>query len=96
MPASKNGAPVTMFVVTSMSTPDHRRPGDFILDWLSKLHFGTFGGLAIKALWAVLGLAPAVLSVTGMFMFWKRTSNKNNSNATSVPAQDRDAALSER
>jgi uncharacterized iron-regulated membrane protein len=62
--------------VTNISAPAHRLPGDFILDWLSKLHFGTFGGIFVKALWAVLGLTPAFLSITGMTMFWQRTQKK--------------------
>ena len=41
--------------------------GDQILTWLSNLHFGRFNVLT-EALWALLGLVPAVLAFTGMFM----------------------------
>ena len=41
--------------------------GDLALLWLSNLHFGRFGWFA-EALWTVLGLVPAVLSFTGVFM----------------------------
>lgn len=41
--------------------------GDLALLWLSNLHFGRFGWLA-EALWTVLGLVPAVLAFTGVFM----------------------------
>jgi uncharacterized iron-regulated membrane protein len=48
------------------------RSGDEILRWLSRLHFGRFGGWPIKALWAVLGLLPVILFITGIVMWWNR------------------------
>jgi uncharacterized iron-regulated membrane protein len=48
------------------------RLGDEILRWLSRLHFGRFGGWPIKALWTVLGLIPPVLFITGAVMWWNR------------------------
>lgn len=39
---------------------------------LARLHFGRAYGLSIKILWAVLGLLPAVLLVTGLLMWWWR------------------------
>ena len=41
--------------------------GDRSLTWLSNLHFGRFN-LWTEALWALLGLVPAVLAFTGIFM----------------------------
>jgi uncharacterized iron-regulated membrane protein len=46
--------------------------GDQIIRWFSYLHFGNFGGWFSKAVWVVLGLAPAVLFLTGMLMWWNR------------------------
>lgn len=46
--------------------------GDTMLAWLGPLHTGHFGGPGIRAVWAVLGLAPAVLFVTGFVMWWNR------------------------
>jgi len=48
------------------------RFGDEFLRWLSRLHFGRFGGWPIKALWTVLGLVPLVLFITGVVMWWNR------------------------
>jgi uncharacterized iron-regulated membrane protein len=45
--------------------------GDFILLWLSNLHFGRLGWFA-EALWTLLGLVPAVLSFTGVFLCCRR------------------------
>ncbi|BET68560.1 PepSY-associated TM helix domain-containing protein [Opitutales bacterium ASA1] len=43
-----------------------------VRDAFVPLHFGSFGGLPVKILWALGGLAPAVLSVSGMLVWWKR------------------------
>jgi len=43
--------------------------------WITRLHFGRFNGLT-EALWTVLGLAPAVLAVTGALMWWNRVLSK--------------------
>ncbi len=50
--------------------------GDVIVYWISPVHFGTFGGVTVKILWVVLGLAPAVLFATGSLMWWNRVLSK--------------------
>jgi uncharacterized iron-regulated membrane protein len=52
-----------------------RRPltlGGRILRGFSIAHYGLFGGWEIKALWVILGLAPAVLFCTALLMWWTR------------------------
>ena len=49
-----------------------RRLGDQAFRWIARVHFGTFGGVGVKALWTILGLAPAFLFVTGALMWWNR------------------------
>jgi uncharacterized iron-regulated membrane protein len=49
--------------------------GSFIF-WLSPLHFGYDWGLAIKILWAALGCALPLLSITGVLMYWNRSLSK--------------------
>lgn len=44
---------------------------DRILYWLSAAHFGRFGWFA-EALWTLLGLIPAILAVTGVFICCRR------------------------
>jgi len=44
---------------------------DPALAWLSSLHFGRFG-LFAEGVWTLLGMAPAVLSVTGVFLCCRR------------------------
>jgi uncharacterized iron-regulated membrane protein len=61
------------------------RIGDKVIYWLAYLHFGRIGGIAIpcsvrsglcdwatKSVWALLGLAPAAMFVTGALMWWNR------------------------
>jgi uncharacterized iron-regulated membrane protein len=46
--------------------------GDWII-WLQvPLHFGTYWGLAVKIVWAAVGLAIPMLAVTGLLMYWNR------------------------
>ena len=57
---------------------------DDVLYWLAFLHFGRINGIGIpcsgpglcdqatKAVWATLGLAPAVMFVSGALMWWNR------------------------
>jgi uncharacterized iron-regulated membrane protein len=50
--------------------------GDWFI-WLQiPLHFGTFWGLGVKILWAVLSLSIPVLCVTGALMYWNRVLRK--------------------
>jgi uncharacterized iron-regulated membrane protein len=61
-----------------------RRFVDRALYWLAFLHFGRIDGIglpcdgpglcdqATKAVWALFGLAPAVMFATGAVMWWNR------------------------
>ena len=67
-------------------TPENagRRIVDDIVYWLAYLHFGRINGIGIpchgpglcdqttKAIWALFGVAPAVMFVTGAIMWWNR------------------------
>jgi uncharacterized iron-regulated membrane protein len=46
--------------------------GDWFI-WLQiPLHFGTYWGMGVKVIWALAGLAIALLTVTGALMYWNR------------------------
>ncbi len=61
---------------------------DRALYWLAFLHFGRINGIglicdgpglcdqSVKALWAVVGLAPAMMFVTGSTMWWNRVLSR--------------------
>ncbi len=67
---------------------DTANPGDRVVDtiqyWLAYLHFGRLGGRGIpgcgrgwcdstsKLIWAVAGLMPPIMFVTGALMWWNR------------------------
>jgi uncharacterized iron-regulated membrane protein len=48
------------------------RWGDIFFFWLVKFHFGRWRSGPLKALWALVGLVPAVMFVTGTIMWWQR------------------------
>ena len=52
------------------------RPGDLALAWLSRLHFGRWQRGSLKALWALIGFAPAIMFMTGAIMWWNRVVRK--------------------
>ncbi len=68
-----------------VTAPTGRVPfADQVIYWLAYLHFGRIGGIGIpchgpgfcdqmtKATWALFGLAPAAMFVTGAIMWWNR------------------------
>lgn len=48
------------------------RVGDAVLYWFANIHFGRFGGWSTKLAWAVIGLIPPAMFVTGAVMWWNR------------------------
>ena len=70
--------PLTNFVerISDPDQPYGERPGDLVLQWLPRLHFGRWRdpvwGPWLKAVWAVVGVVPAALFVTGLIMWWSR------------------------
>lgn len=58
--------------VLEAPTPRGRTAGDVVMAWVAPLHVGNFGNFGIRLAWALLGLAPAVLYVTGFIMWWTR------------------------
>lgn len=66
--------------VDRISDPDAilgQRPGDIVLAWMSRLHFGRFRNAPyLQALWVPLGLIPAVMFVTGFAMWWNRVMRR--------------------
>jgi uncharacterized iron-regulated membrane protein len=47
--------------------------GERIVHTVDPLHFGTFGGLATRLLWAVFGLVLTGLAASGAYLYVKRT-----------------------
>lgn len=72
---------------------DGTAAGDRILRWFSYLHIGNFGGIPIKALWTVLGLAPVLLFITGSLMWWNRVGSKRWNRTRKRNASPRDGGF---
>jgi uncharacterized iron-regulated membrane protein len=72
--------------VDYISDPDAflgERPGDVVLLWMTRLHFGRWRNLPVlKAVWAVIGLVPALMFVTGVIMWWNRVIRRRKVAAT--------------
>jgi len=64
---------VGLFIVPDLFHPRQSLDNRILL-WLTKLHFGNFGpwDWPLKIVWVILGLAPALLFVTGVIMWWNR------------------------
>ncbi|HET8550757.1 MAG TPA: PepSY-associated TM helix domain-containing protein [Bryobacteraceae bacterium] len=58
--------------VTGADMYAEQRTGDHLVSMLSPLHTGHFGGLPVKLIWALAGLAMPALFVTGFVMWWNR------------------------
>ena len=48
------------------------------MQWMTRLHFGRWRNIPLQILWVILGLAPAVLFVSGAVMWWQRVVRKRN------------------
>lgn len=49
-----------------------RTLGDTIMRWVGPLHVGNFGGVGVKLVWLITGLAPVLLAVSGLILWWTR------------------------
>jgi uncharacterized iron-regulated membrane protein len=67
------------------------RFGDNALELLARIHFGRAYGIGVKWLYTVLGLAPAVLFITGAVMWWNRVLRKVMLSSNVAPALGRPA-----
>lgn len=55
-----------------------------ISEMADPLHFGTFGGLATKAIWFIFGLMMTGLSVTGTIIYAKRVQKADRAEASAT------------
>lgn len=55
---------------------DFERPLEWLVNFLVEAHFGRFGGVWGRSAWVVIGLAPAVLLVTGFLIWWRQRQRR--------------------
>lgn len=58
-----------------------------IVNQFGPVHFGTFGGLPTQILYVFVGLAPTILLVTGVVMWWYRRKPKGKAALTEASAE---------
>jgi len=82
--------PLTHLVerISDPDGPSGERAGDVFLEWLPRLHFGRWRdpvwGPWLKAVWAVVGVVPAVMFVTGLIMWWNRVVRRRRTTGEGV------------
>lgn len=54
----------------------HAGAGSTLLDWVFPLHSGEALGLAARVLWSAFGLVPALLLASGLWLWWRRTRQR--------------------
>lgn len=67
--------PVTGSVL-AVSKSEATPAGDLLLQTLTKLHFGSIGGIWTKSIWIIAGLTPAALAGTGLLIFIQKRRSK--------------------
>ena len=58
--------------VTGVWLPTGAAVGDTVTTWLTSLHMATVGGRSYKVLMSLVGLLVSLLSVTGVYLWWKK------------------------
>lgn len=67
--------PATAAVLSNTSSA-RWTPGERLSISIYSVHFGNFAGLPGQIIWAILGLVPVLLIVTGYIMWWNRVLKK--------------------
>jgi uncharacterized iron-regulated membrane protein len=47
--------------------------------WTAPLHVGNFAGTGVKIVWTLAALAPTLLFVTGVVMYWSAATKNAKS-----------------
>lgn len=64
---------------------DFERPLEGLVNFLVEAHFGRFGGVWGRAAWVVIGLAPAVLFVSGFLIWWRQRQRRSAGRRAAQP-----------
>jgi uncharacterized iron-regulated membrane protein len=65
--------PITGAVLEVNAYAD-RKVGDNLASFLGPLHTGHFSGLAVKIVWALMGMVLPLMFITGVVMWWNRVA----------------------
>lgn len=64
--------------------------GTKVVDSYRRLHFGNFAGLASRVLWCAVGLSPLLLSITGIYIWYRRREKRR---AARIKRRDKRPAI---
>ena len=81
--------------VKRVVTPREATPGETVTNWLTWLHMAAVFGLPMKIFVCVMGFVITALSVTGVYIWWKKRSarrGRRERNPTPIPEQVKGAA----
>ncbi|TMP29040.1 peptidase [Pseudoalteromonas rubra] len=62
-------------------------PAIKVLEWVFPLHFGSFGGIFVKTIWALLGLTTALIPLSGVMMWLAKRSRGQNPSLSATSYQ---------
>lgn len=65
---------------------DFANTGKIPLNWLTSVHYGTFGGLPTRIVALLASLVAPILFITGFIIWWGRWKKRNRK---SIPKQDK-------
>ncbi|MBI4909332.1 MAG: PepSY domain-containing protein [Acidobacteria bacterium] len=69
---------------------ENRTTGDKIAGWIAPLHIGNFGGLPVRIVYAILGVVPGLLFITGFIMWWDRVVRKRWRSWKTAPNEEKE------
>lgn len=64
--------------------PSGKAAGDTVTSWLYALHFAAVWGLPFRIFVTLMGLAVAMLSITGVYIWWRKYTAKQGKLVSSV------------
>jgi uncharacterized iron-regulated membrane protein len=70
---ARNGTLLTSYLPTGKAS------GDTITTWITTLHMGFIWGIPFRVFLTILGIATAMLSVTGVYIWWKKRKGRQAS-----------------
>lgn len=80
--SARNGSTMLFFDADTgerlaFQAPTGGAPGNTITGWINALHFAAVGGLPYRILVAVVGVLIAVLSVSGVYIWWTKRRSRH-------------------